>query len=61
LLSFGSDTFVFQFAIKKKIKIYRAIILSVVVYGYERQSLTLRKKHRLRVLSVEGAEEDIQT
>jgi len=32
-----------------KAKIYRAIILSVVLYGYEPSSLTLRKEHRLRV------------
>ena len=32
-----------------KIKIYRTIILSVVLYGYETWSLTLREEHRLRV------------
>jgi hypothetical protein len=32
-----------------KIKIYRTIILPVVLYGYENWSLTLREKHRLRV------------
>jgi len=32
-----------------KIKIYRTIILPVVLYGYETQSLTVRKQHRLRV------------
>jgi hypothetical protein len=31
------------------IKIYRTIILPVVLYGYETWSLTLRKKHRVRV------------
>ena len=32
-----------------KIKIYRTIILPVVLCGYETWSLTLRKEHRLRV------------
>jgi hypothetical protein len=32
-----------------KIKIYRTIILPVVLYGCEIWSLTLREKHRLRV------------
>jgi hypothetical protein len=32
-----------------KIKIYRTIILPVVMYGCETWSLTLREEHRLRV------------
>ena len=32
-----------------KIKIYKRIILSVVLYGSEAWSLTLREEHRLRV------------
>jgi hypothetical protein len=32
-----------------KIKIYRTIILPVVLYGCETMSLTLREEHRLRV------------
>jgi hypothetical protein len=32
-----------------KIKIYRNIILPVILYGYENWSLTLRKERRLRV------------
>ena len=32
-----------------KIKIYRTIILHVVLYGCETWSLTLREEHRLRV------------
>jgi hypothetical protein len=32
-----------------KIKIYRTVILPVVLYGCETWSLTLRKEHRLRV------------
>jgi hypothetical protein len=34
---------------KKKIRIYKTIILPVVLYGCETWSLTLRKGHRLRV------------
>jgi hypothetical protein len=36
------------------IKIYKIIILSVVLYGYETWSLTLREEHR-----EQGAEENI--
>jgi hypothetical protein len=32
-----------------KIKIYRTIILPVVLYAFETWSLTLREEHRLRV------------
>ena len=32
-----------------KVKVYRTIILPVVLYGYETWSLTLREEHRLRV------------
>ena len=40
----------FQFAFQiLKIKIYRTIILPVVLYGCETWSLTLREEHRLRV------------
>jgi len=47
---FGAESFVFQFAIKYlKIKIYRIIILPVVLYGCETWSLTLREESRLRV------------
>jgi hypothetical protein len=35
---------------KVKIRIYKTIILPVVLYGCETWSLTLREKHRLRVL-----------
>ena len=49
-LSFGAEYFVFQFAIQAiKIKIYRTIILLVVLYGYETWSLTLREERRLRL------------
>jgi len=41
---------VFQFAIQiLKIKIYRTIILPVILYGCETWSLTMRKERRLRV------------
>jgi hypothetical protein len=50
LLSFGAECFVFQFAIQTfKIKIYRTIILPVVLYGCETWSLTLKDERRLRV------------
>jgi hypothetical protein len=32
-----------------KINIQRTIILSIVLYGYEAWSLTMREEHRLRV------------
>jgi hypothetical protein len=32
-----------------KIKIYKIVILPVVLYGYETWSLTLEEEHRLRV------------
>jgi hypothetical protein len=32
-----------------KVKIYKTIILPVVLYGYETWSLALREEHRLRV------------
>ena len=46
LLSFGAESFVFQAAIKNlKIKIYRTVVL----YGCETGSLTLREDRKLRV------------
>jgi hypothetical protein len=41
-----------------KIRIYKTIILPMVLYGHETWSLMLREEHRLRVLE-NGAEEDI--
>jgi hypothetical protein len=35
--------------IKKKIKIYRSIFLTAVLYGFETWSLTLREEHGLKV------------
>ena len=49
LLSFGAESFVFQFAIQKfQIEINRTIILPVV-YGCETWPLTLREERKLRV------------
>jgi hypothetical protein len=45
-----AESFVFQFVIQNlKIKIYRTIILPLVLYGCETWSLTLREERRLRV------------
>ena len=50
MLSFGAESFVFQFAIQNtKIKIYRTIILAVVLYGCETWSLILREERTLSV------------
>jgi len=50
LLSFGAEYYVFQFAIKNiNIKIYRTVILPVVLYGCETWLLILREGRRLRV------------
>ena len=44
MLSFGADSFVFQYAIKNlKIKIFRTKILPVIL------SLTIKEQRRLRV------------
>jgi hypothetical protein len=42
---------IFSLLLSKNIKnkIYKAITLSVVLYGQENWSLTLREEHRLRV------------
>ena len=50
MLLFGAGSFIFQLVSKSlKIKIYRTIILPVVLYGCETWSLTLREERRLRV------------
>jgi len=55
LLPFGAESFAFQFGIQKfKIKIYRTIILPVVLYGCKTWSLTLREERRLRVFENRG-------
>ena len=48
-----------KFSNSLKIRIYRAIILPFVVYGWETWSLTLREKRRQRVFEDWGAEENI--
>jgi hypothetical protein len=49
MLSFGAESFVFQFVIKiTKIKIYKTIIVPVVLYRCETWSLRLREERRLR-------------
>jgi hypothetical protein len=51
LLLFSPKSFVFPFHIKNlKIKIYKTVILPVVLYRCETWSLTLGEEHRLRVL-----------
>jgi hypothetical protein len=50
LLLLSPKSFVFRLISKNlKIKIYKTVILPVVLYGYETWSLTLREEHRLRV------------
>ena len=50
MLSFCAEPLVLQFASKKyKIKIYRTLILPIVLYGCETRSVTLREERRLRV------------
>ena len=50
MLLFGAESSVIQLTVKNlKIKIYRTIILPVVLYGCETWSLTLREERRLRV------------
>jgi hypothetical protein len=44
-------TFVLLPAVKNvKVRIYKTVILPVVLYGCETWSLTVRKEHKLRVL-----------
>ena len=51
MLSFGAESFVFQFVIHKyKIKINRNIVLLVVLYVSQTWSFTKREERRLRVL-----------
>jgi hypothetical protein len=49
LLPFSSEYFVFSLSRNVKFKIYKTIILPVVLYGCETWSLTLRDENRLRV------------
>jgi hypothetical protein len=51
LLPFGSVFLSFCLPSRNvKVKIYKAIIFPVVLYGCETWFLTLREEHRLRVL-----------
>jgi hypothetical protein len=47
LLPFGPEPSIFSSDKKLKIRIYKTIILPVVLYGCETWSLTLREEHRL--------------
>jgi hypothetical protein len=50
LIPFGPEPSVFSSAVENvNIRIYKAIILPVVLYGCETWSLTLREEHRLRM------------
>jgi hypothetical protein len=50
MLSFSPESFVFPSHIKNlTIKIYKTVILPVVLYGCETWSLTLEEEHRLRI------------
>jgi hypothetical protein len=50
MLPFGPEHFVLSPAVKKvKVRIYKTIILPVVLYGCETWSLRVREKHKLRV------------
>ena len=49
MLSFGSESFVLHLSENLKIKMYRTIILPVVVYFCDTWSLTLREEGRPRV------------
>jgi hypothetical protein len=50
LLPFGSESFVIPPASRNvKVKMYKTIILPVVLYGCETLFLILREEHRLRV------------
>jgi hypothetical protein len=51
LLYFSPEPFIFSpAAYNVKFRIYKTLILPVVLYGYENWSLTLREEHRLRVI-----------
>jgi hypothetical protein len=56
-------TFIFLLLSKNiKIRIYKTVILPVVLYGCETWSLTVREEHRLMVrISEQVAEENIWT
>jgi hypothetical protein len=45
----------------KWVKIYKTIIMPVVLYGCETCSLTLREENRLRMFGEQGSKENIWT
>jgi hypothetical protein len=49
LLLFSPEPSVFSSAVENNIRIYKTIILPVVLYGCETWSLTVREAHTLRV------------
>jgi hypothetical protein len=50
LVPFGPEPSLIASAVKElTFRIYKAIILTVILYGYEAWSLTLRQEHKLRV------------
>jgi hypothetical protein len=50
MLPFGAESFVLSPAVKKcKVRIYKTIILPVVLYGCETWSPIVREEHKLRV------------
>jgi hypothetical protein len=50
MLPLGPEPFVLSPAVKKvKVRIYKTIILPVVLYGCETWSLTVREEYKLRV------------
>jgi hypothetical protein len=44
-----------------KVRIYKTIILPLVLYGCETWSLTVREEHKLRVFENKGVEENTWT
>jgi hypothetical protein len=50
MLPFGAEPLVLSPAVKNvKIRIYKTVILHVVLYGCETWSLTVREEYKLRV------------
>jgi hypothetical protein len=50
MLPCGREPFVLSPAVKKYVRIYKTLILPVVLYGCERWSLTVREEYKLRML-----------
>jgi hypothetical protein len=60
MLPFGAEPFVLSPAVKNvMVRIYKTIILSVVLYGCETWSLTIREEHKLRVLRIFVLKRDV--